>query len=141
MKEHFSNSDEETFALGFELGKELTSNSIVCLFGDLAAGKTTFVKGIALGAGRFPSEQVNSPTFTFLNVYEGTNTIFHFDLYRLMDPEEFLLMGFNEYFDASGICCIEWSERIASLLPQNYIRIEMTHLGENRRKIKIKRAF
>jgi tRNA threonylcarbamoyladenosine biosynthesis protein TsaE len=131
-------SESDTVSLGFTFGKELPLNSVVCFFGDLAAGKTTFIKGVAAGAAGFSQEQVNSPTFVYLNIYEGKKTVYHFDLYRLRDADEFLSMGFDEMFTAGGICCIEWSERIASLLPADCIQVVMSHQGENKRRIEIR---
>jgi tRNA threonylcarbamoyladenosine biosynthesis protein TsaE len=132
-----SHSDNETLALGRELGQRLTCNSVVCFFGDLAAGKTTFIKGLVEGAAGYPQENVSSPTFVFLNIYQGQKVIYHFDLYRLQGIDEFLSMGFDEFFTADGICCIEWSERIESLLPPNCIRIMLKHMGDDTRHILI----
>lgn len=120
-----------------QLGQKLPSNSIVCLFGDLGAGKTTFVKGLAEGVG-FNAEQVCSPTFVFLNIYPGNKLIYHFDLYRLSDADEFLSMGYDEFLAGGEICCIEWSERIQTILPPSSLCVEMQVLGENAREITIK---
>lgn len=134
--EWISHSAEETSHIGYLIGKELTSNNVVCLFGELGAGKTTFIKGVrAAFADTNSLEQVNSPTFVYLNIYKGSKTLYHFDLYRLRDAEEFLSMGFDEYFFADGVCCIEWSERIETLLPRDSIRITLAHVGENTRVI------
>ncbi len=132
-----SYSETETLALGKEFGKGLAANSLVCFYGDLGAGKTTFIKGVVQGAAALPMEEVNSPTFVYLNIYKGTQTIYHFDLYRLRDADEFLSMGFEELFDAGGICCIEWSERIASLLPEGHILVKISHQGQDKRHIQI----
>jgi len=137
IQHHTSFSPEQTHKLGKEFGKRLPENSVVCFFGDLAAGKTTFIKGLAAGAAEYRSEEVNSPTFVYMNIYEGEKTIYHFDLYRLNGPEEFLMMGFDEYFDAGGISCIEWSERISSLLSSDFYRVVMTHEGGDARRIAI----
>lgn len=107
----------------------------MCLKGDLAAGKTTLVKGIAKGFGGFSEEAVNSPTFVYLNIYEGKRPIYHFDLYRIDDPREFIHMGFDEYLFSDGVCCIEWSERIAQYLPAQCAQIELISLDEGVRKI------
>lgn len=131
----FSQSAEETYHFGYHLGKQLTPNTVLCFFGDLAAGKTTFIKGVAAGAAQIDPDFVQSPTFTYLNIYEGQTSVYHFDLYRLKDIDEFLSMGFDEYFDAQGICCIEWSERISAYLPANSIHISLFHDGEGRRRI------
>jgi tRNA threonylcarbamoyladenosine biosynthesis protein TsaE len=136
-RRHQCHSAEETFHLGYSLGENLPENCIVCFFGHLGVGKTTFIKGLAQGAAGTAPEHVSSPTFVYLNIYQGTKTIYHFDLYRLRDIDEFLSMGFDELFFAGGICCLEWSERIASLLPENCIRVEMEHFDEKSRNITI----
>lgn len=153
--QYISHSAEETIALGLALGKRLPRNSVVCFHGDLGAGKTTFIKGVVAGVTGDSRELVNSPTFVYLNIYEGKaiglisadspaaikpivgKNVYHFDLYRLRDAEDFLSMGFEEMFSLGGVCCIEWSERIAPLLPLDRIDVVMTHEGENRRKIAI----
>jgi tRNA threonylcarbamoyladenosine biosynthesis protein TsaE len=138
MKQYHSHSTDETFKLGCKLGQELTVPTVVCLFGELAAGKTTFIKGLAYGAAQIDPSFVQSPTFTYLHIYEGQKTIYHFDLYRLRDIDDFLNMGFDEYFDAQGICCIEWSERIAPHLPPNSLTVFFEHAGkEDHRSITI----
>lgn len=138
MRTCCSHSSDETYLLGVDLGKKLTKNSILCFFGNLGAGKTTFIKGVVSGALGISSHEVNSPTFTYLNIYEGKTTVYHFDLYRLKDADEFLSMGFDEMFDAGGICCIEWSEKISSLIPENALCIDMLHEGGDLRRIEIK---
>lgn len=135
MIEFLSHSSEETQQIGYKLGKQLKENSIVCFIGNLAAGKTTLIKGIVTGAAQYPQELVNSPTFVYLNIYEGQKIIYHFDLYRLKTSEEFLHMGFDEVLFAGGICCIEWADRIATLLPENCLYIRLEHQEETKRKI------
>lgn len=137
MEQYISHSAHNTQSFAHSLGLALPINSIVCLFGDLAAGKTTFIKGLAQGAAEIDPLEVQSPTFTYLHIYEGKKTIYHFDLYRLRDIDEFLSMGFDEYFEAGGICCIEWSERIASYLPADCIQIYMEHAEGDQRIIKM----
>ena len=133
-----SHSIEETIDIGRNLGKQLPKGSIVCFEGDLAAGKTTLIKGLVSGAANYPEEDVNSPTFVYLNIYEGTKTVYHFDLYRLKDYEEFLAVGFDDFFQQEGICCIEWAERIKEIIPPDAIVINMGHdIEENRRAINI----
>ncbi len=134
---YFSHSAEETYLIGQEFGLRLPEKTVVCFYGDLAAGKTTFIKGLVSGSAKLDPCVVLSPTFSYLNVYEGLKTIYHFDLYRLRDGDEFLSMGFDEYFDAGGICCIEWSERIQGYLPKHFIQIALEHEGEDHRSIRI----
>lgn len=132
-----SRSAMETREFGREFGKRLLPNSLVCFFGDLGAGKTTFIQGITAGVLGSESNEVNSPTFTYLNIYPGNLTLYHFDLYRLRDSDEFLSMGFDEVFDAGGVCCIEWAEKIEELIPQEALCVKMFHLGGDERRIEI----
>ena len=121
-------------ALGAELGKHLPPNTLLCLFGELGAGKTTFVKGVVEGRTGIAPEKVVSPTFVYLNIYD---TVYHFDLYRLHDADEFLSLGFEEYFEAGGLSCIEWSERIAPILSKNALLVTLSHIKEDVREISI----
>jgi tRNA threonylcarbamoyladenosine biosynthesis protein TsaE len=130
-------SEEETRTLGYKIGKKLSPGAIVCFFGELAAGKTTLIKGLVKGVTGCSEDAVNSPTFVYLNIYDGDTKVYHFDLYRLTNPQQFLGLGFDEMLFGNGISCIEWSERIQSLLPSSIIRIEMAHCGENSRSIEI----
>lgn len=132
MRELDTLSAEETFAAGFSFGKTLTSNSIVAFFGELGAGKTTFIKGLV---SAHSSDTVTSPTFTYLHIYPGTLPIYHFDLYRLRSDKDFTDLGFGEYFQSEGICLIEWSEKIDLLLPKKTIRITLEHRGGDHRTI------
>lgn len=134
---YISHSPAETQALGSQFAQRLFPNNVLCFFGDLGAGKTTFIKGVAEAVSGLPECEVNSPTFTYLNIYNGPTTLYHFDLYRLRDADEFLSMGFDEMLFAGGICCIEWSEKIAGLLPTEFISVRMTHLNKEERQIDI----
>lgn len=123
---------------GRQLAKQLPEGAVLCFEGDLGAGKTTMIKGIVSGAIDYPEDRVNSPTFVYLNIYEGDRTIYHFDLYRLEDPDEFIAMGFDELVDeGKAICCIEWPERIAPYIPKNAFKVKMEYTGENRRKVTV----
>ncbi len=128
----FAQDAEETLRIGKAFGASLKPDSIVCLFGELGAGKTTFIRGIAEGIGIDPS-QVSSPTFVYLNIYEGQTPLYHFDLYRLSGVEPFLSMGFDEILFSPGIKCIEWSERIAQVLPKEAIKVSISHEREGRK--------
>lgn len=132
-----SHGPEETFGYGKRLGKTLKAPQVICFFGDLAAGKTTFIKGLVEGASGISSDLVNSPTFVLLNIYEGIIPVYHFDLYRLEDEEGFFSLGFDEYWHAPGICCIEWAERIFDVLPPNALLVNMKCIGEGQREITI----
>lgn len=132
-----SYSAQETFTIGQKLGKQLLPGSIVSFFGDLAAGKTTFIKGLASSAIGINSAEISSPTFVLLNIYEGSRTFYHFDLYRLKDSTDFYNMGFDDYLNSSGISCIEWAERIEDILPSDSIKIRISSTGENERVISL----
>ncbi len=143
MTKIITHSAEETTHAGYLLGKRLsqksTGGSVVCFYGDLAAGKTTFIKGLVRGATGLAEENVTSPTFVYLGIYQNSQdknslAVFHFDLYRLQNSDEFLRMGFDEYFSTEhGICCIEWAERIHDLLPADSIIVRMEHSTESSR--------
>lgn len=117
-----SNSSEETFNLGFELGKNACSGEVYTLVGDLGVGKTVFTQGFASGLGI--AETVNSPTFTIVQVYdEGRLPLYHFDVYRIGDSEEMFEVGFEEYVYGDGVTLIEWANLIEDILPDNRIDI------------------
>lgn len=131
-----SKSVEETIDYGKNFGKELKPGDIVCLEGDLGAGKTHFVKGIASYFG-IEKEKVSSPTFTLINEYFGDIPIFHFDCYRLKSEEEALEIGMEEYLYGEGVSVIEWPSKIQNLIPDNSIQIEIKHSGKSKRSISI----
>ncbi len=108
MKIKLSNL-EETEKFGIMLGKLLNSGDILCLNGDLGAGKTTMTKSIGLGLG--VEEYITSPTFALINQYRGRVPVYHFDVYRLENVEELYDLGFDEYFYGNGVCIIEWAEK------------------------------
>lgn len=123
-----SNSVEETEHIGAQLATELPAGSIVAFTGDLGAGKTAFVRGMARGLGI--TERVTSPTFTIVNEYDGgSRPLFHFDLYRLFDVDELFDIGWEDYLSRGGICAVEWSER-ASEAMENCIRVDIVR-GNN----------
>lgn len=120
-----SYSEKDTFACGQKIGKEANPGDIYLLEGDLGVGKTVFAKGLADGLGI--TEPVTSPTFTILQEYEGGRLpLYHFDVYRIADPEEMYELGYENYFFGEGVCLIEWAALIEELLPDNCrtIRIE-----------------
>jgi tRNA threonylcarbamoyladenosine biosynthesis protein TsaE len=136
-KRVISTSHEDTKKYGYELGKQLKPNSIVCFFGDLGAGKTTFIKGLASAVSGCHPDEVNSPTYVYLNIYEGHGIVYHFDLYRLRDVDEFLAMGFDEYLFAGGVCCLEWSEKIKPILPDTCVGVVLKNIENHSREISI----
>ena len=112
-----SYSAEETFHYGQLLGEKVPAGSVICLNGDLGVGKTVFVKGVAKGLGI--QDPVSSPTFTIVQEYwEGRIPLFHFDVYRIDDPDEMYEIGYEEYFYGDGVCLIEWADRIRELIPE-----------------------
>ena len=110
-------SPEETYEAGRKLGEEAKPGQILCLDGDLGVGKTVFTQGFAAGLGI--TEPVNSPTFTIVQEYEeGRLPFYHFDVYRIADPEEMEEIGYEDYFYGNGVCLIEWASLIEELLPE-----------------------
>lgn len=136
-------SEEETFAWGKKLGEQAHPGQIYALLGDLGVGKTVFTKGVASGMGI--TEPVSSPTFTIVQIYEeGRMPFYHFDVYRIGDPEEMEEIGYEDYFSGDGVCLVEWANLIEELMPCetvwitiekdlkkgfDYRRIEMTNWG------------
>lgn len=132
-------SIEETTKIGICLGNLLNPGDIVCLTGDLGTGKTHISKGIAQGLGI--TENITSPTFTIVNEYDsGRLKLYHFDVYRVSDPDEIYAIGFDDYIFSNGVSLIEWANYIEDILPREYIHIhiekDLTN-GENFRKILI----
>lgn len=118
-------SPKETFELGKKIGLEAKAGEIICLDGDLGVGKTVFTQGFAKGLGI--DEAVNSPTFTIIQEYdEGRLPLYHFDVYRIGDPEEMYEIGYEDYFYGQGVCLIEWAKLIEELIPDeaNIVLIE-----------------
>ena len=119
-----TNSEKETFELGKNLGEQAKAGQIFCLNGDLGVGKTVFTQGFAKGLGI--EENVNSPTFTIIQVYEeGRIPLYHFDVYRIGNPEEMYEIGYEEYFFGEGVCPLQWSNLIEELIPEEAINIEI----------------
>ena len=113
---------EDTYAVGKSLAERAVPGSVYCLNGDLGTGKTVFTQGFAAGLGIVGP--VNSPTFTILQVYEdGRLPLYHFDVYRIEDPEEMYEVGCEEYFTAGGVCLVEWAELIREMIPEDAIQI------------------
>lgn len=115
-------SEKETFELGYKLAQEARPGQVFSLVGDLGVGKTVLTKGMAEGLGI--TEPVSSPTFTIVQVYEeGRMPFYHFDVYRIGDPEEMDEIGYEDYFYGQGICLVEWANLIEELMPEDTIRI------------------
>ena len=122
---------EETQAFASEYAKTLRAGDIVLLDGDMGAGKTVFSKGVAQGLGI--EEEVTSPTYAYMNDYDGR--LFHYDCYRIESIEQAENLGLADYFDMGGICLIEWSQNIAPLLPKKTKRVTREKISENEREI------
>lgn len=135
MYEFVTASADETMRLGSRLGTLLRPGDMVCLFGELGSGKTTFTKGLIQGIGGIEARTVTSPTFTLLNIYEGTFPVYHFDLFRLNTLDELEEIGYREYFQGNGICVVEWAEKGAELLPPERLDVFLSFWKEERRKI------
>ncbi len=118
-----SNKPEETILLGKKLGELLQENDLIIINGDLGAGKTCLVKGIAIGLNC--KDNVSSPSFTIINEYNGKFPIFHFDLYRLNKPIEIADLGYEEYFLNPGVILIEWGNKILEYLPKQLLLIKI----------------
>ena len=117
-------SEKETFAFGKKMGEEALPGQIIAINGDLGVGKTVLTKGLAEGLGI--TEPVCSPTFTIVQIYdEGRLPLYHFDVYRIADPEEMEEIGYEDYFFGQGVCLVEWAELIHDLMPENTIWIRI----------------
>lgn len=130
-----SSSVEETIEIARTFASSLAPNSVIALKGDVGAGKTAFVKGVALSLGITDIDVVCSPTFSYLNIYQASLSIFHFDLYRLTSHLKNPPCEFQEYFDIGGISCVEWPERAPSIFPLRTIFISLLHCEGNNRRI------
>ena len=126
-----SNSREETQSFACGYAKTLRAGDIVLLDGDMGAGKTVFAKGVAQGLSI--EEEVTSPTYAYMNDYDGR--LFHYDCYRIESIEQAESLGLADYFDMGGICLIEWSQNIAALLPKHVKRVKIKKIDDNRREI------
>ena len=140
MKDTFrTHSPEETQAIGQQIGETLNAGDVIALVGDLGAGKTCLTQGIARGIGIASHEVVNSPSYTLINEYAGEIPIYHIDLYRLEHRGEIVDLGLEEYLEGTGICVIEWADRMTNLLPANHIQITMKWVDESTRIIELRR--
>ncbi|NLJ84817.1 MAG: tRNA (adenosine(37)-N6)-threonylcarbamoyltransferase complex ATPase subunit type 1 TsaE [Firmicutes bacterium] len=132
----WSNGPGETQALGCILSQWLSGGDVISLVGDLGAGKTIFVKGIAAGLG-INDSVVTSPTFSLIHEYTGRVPLYHFDAYRLERQEEWEDLGYEEYFRGSGISVVEWGNLVADYFPKEYLQVELKResVPDDRRQI------
>ncbi len=134
--EFVANNLEETRNFAKQFASDLKAGDVVLLTGDLGAGKTTLVKAIAKELGY--DGLVTSPTFTLLNQYSGKLPIYHFDMYRLKSTAEAIESGLDEVLKQSdGVCFVEWPQKVASILPEKNIMLDISILGDNARKFKV----
>ena len=131
MSIFISTSREETEKFAQKFAKTLRAGDVVLLDGDMGAGKTVFAKGVAKGLGI--EEEVTSPTYAYMNDYDGR--LFHYDCYRIESVAQAESLGLADYFDMGGICLIEWAQNIAPLLPKYVKKVAIKKLDENRREI------
>ena len=139
MMEYISKSLADTQKIAAEFAKTLKKGDVLCMYGDLGAGKTAFVQGLAKGLGI--EEHVTSPTFTIVNEYEGIMPLYHFDVYRIADSDEMYEIGYEEYIYGDGVSVIEWCELIEDILPEKRYEITVSKdygKGEDYRAIEIK---
>lgn len=130
-----THSADETIALGKKIGARLNGGDIIAYRGGLGAGKTTITHGIAQGMGL--KDDVSSPTFVLVNEYRGKINLYHFDMYRINGGLDLETTGFYDYMDSDSVLAIEWSENIASELPDNVITVTITRVDDNTREIEI----
>ncbi len=132
----FSQTEAETEALGERLGHSLHSSGVViAMFGELGAGKTAFIRGLARGLGC--RGRVVSPTFTIVNEYYGDRDLFHFDMYRLRSADELFDIGWEDYLSRDGVCAVEWSENVPEAFDGSEIRVTIEKTSDTGRKITI----
>jgi len=134
MKKEFKiKSPEQMIELGKKIGELVEENMVITLEGDLGVGKTTLTKGIALGLGI--STIINSPTFTIMKIHYGRLTLYHMDVYRLNNDsgDDYL----EEYFEAKGVCVIEWANNISDILPENILKVMIKQSGDTVRIVEI----
>ena len=134
--EFWTQSPEETEALGAALASSLRPGQVVAFRGPLGAGKTAFTRGLAAGLGY--KGRVTSPTFAIVNEYEGGRLpLFHFDMYRLNSADDLFDIGWEDYLDRGGVCAVEWSENVTDALPEDTVWVRIAREGDTGRSITI----
>ena len=138
MQVLLSNSEAETEEIGARFAKDLPGGTVVAMYGDLGAGKTAFVRGMARGMGL--SCRISSPTFTIVNEYLGERELIHFDMYRLSGADELFEIGWEDYLNRGAVCAVEWSEKVEDAFFGDEVRVTIEKLDDSRRKITIEGA-
>lgn len=128
---YISESREQTIALGELFSKQLKKGDVVLLRGEMGAGKTVFVKGVAKGLGI--NCEITSPTYAYMNDYDGV--LYHYDCYRLSSGEDAEALGLTDYFYADGVCVIEWAENILDALPKRFVEVKIQKLEGDKRSV------
>lgn len=138
MQTFFTDNESETEKVGAEFASRLPGGAVVAMYGELGAGKTAFVRGMARGMGL--SCRVSSPTFTIVNEYLGDRELIHFDMYRLRSSDELFDIGWEDYLDRGAVCAVEWSENVRDAFFGDEITVSIEKTGDNGRKITIREA-
>ena len=138
MQSYLSESEAETEKIGEDFAAKLPGGTVVAMYGDLGAGKTAFVRGMARGMGL--DCRVSSPTFTIVNEYLGKRELIHFDMYRLRSSDELFDIGWEDYLARGAVCAVEWSENVEDAFFGDEITVRIEKLSENGRKITILEA-
>ena len=134
-----SRSAAETKKIGEKIGRSLRAGDVVALSGELGAGKTTLVKGIAKGLGVPATEEISSPTFVLIHEYQGREKIYHLDWYRLekVEGEDRFLV--EECFADNAVTLVEWPERAKNLLPRKHLEVRLKHVSEKERRLEVEK--
>ena len=135
MPVYISKNERETEAVGERLAKAINGGAVIAMYGDLGAGKTAFVRGMARGMGL--DCRVSSPTFTIVNEYPGSPDLIHFDMYRLHSSDELFDIGWEDYLNRGAICAVEWSENVSDAFFGDEICVTIEKTGDTSRKITI----
>lgn len=138
MAEFISNCESDTEKIGEKFAASLPDGSVVAMYGDLGAGKTAFVRGMARGMGL--DCRVSSPTFTIVNEYLGKRELIHFDMYRLGGADELFDIGWEDYISRGAVCVVEWSENVSEAFFGDEVKVSIEKLSDNGRKITIEGA-
>lgn len=128
-------TEASTERLGFMLGKQCRAGDVICLDGDLGAGKTTLVQAMARGAGVSDREYVCSPTFALLHEYAGRVPIYHMDFYRVGSDQEIVELGLEDYFYKNGLVLVEWYVRVQDIIPVDFLGIQLEVTGISSRSL------
>ena len=138
MQTIITNREAETEKAGEEFSKNLEGGTVVAMYGDLGAGKTAFVRGMARGMGL--TCRVSSPTFTIVNEYLGERELIHFDMYRLKSSDELFDIGWEDYLNRGAVCAVEWSENVSDAFFGDELVVRIDKISDNQRKITISEA-